>query len=365
MVTKKSGMFTDLSVCVSLRHTTQSLTLEKRRLSMNLTPDAQAMLLLCSHVGLSNRPTLKPLKLREWNRIARNLQESSLQRPGALLEVSEEEIATALNVSEEVAQRLAQLLARGGGLAIELERLESLGIWVITRADAAYPQKWRKRLRTSAPPILFGAGEKALLGQPGVAVVGSRNVSPEGKQYAAFIGDACAYAGLVLYSGGARGVDSISTQAALDGRGTAVSILAHSLERTIRQPETRQALVQGDLALVTPYAPSAGFSVGAAMGRNKLIYTLADYAVVVASSAGKGGTWNGATEALKHQWVPIFVLEGPDMPEGNRRLLKKGAMPLPQSRLTPSLSLRDWLATQTSPKSPGPSMVTQGQLFAT
>ena len=75
----------------------------------------------------------------------------------------------------------------------------------------------------------------------------------------------------------------------------------------IRLPEIRHALERGDLCLVTPYSPNAGFSVGAAMGRNRLIYCLADYAIVVASDAEKGGTWAGATEALKNGWVPNVV----------------------------------------------------------
>ena len=43
--------------------------------------------------------------------------------------------------------------------------------------------------------------------------------------------------------------------------------------------------------------------MGAEIGRNRLIYCLADYAIVVASDAEKGGTWAGATEALKAGWV--------------------------------------------------------------
>ena len=48
------------------------------------------------------------------------------------------------------------------------------------------------------------------------------------------------------------------------------------------------------------------------MGRNRLIYTLADYAVIVASDAESGGTWAGAVETLKNGWIPIFVLEQPE-----------------------------------------------------
>ena len=321
---------------------------------MDLTTDSQAMLLLCSRLGLSDETGPKPLTLREWNSLARKLLSSSLGTPGGLLGVSVDALETALALSNDEAERLARLLSRGGGLAIELERLESLGIWIVTRADAHYPRRLKQRLKHAAPAILFGAGARALLGQPGLAVVGSRNVDDHGKACADFIGNACACEGLVLYSGGARGVDAISAKAALEARGTAVGILAHSLEKAIRAPDARPKLVNGDLALVTPYSPKAGFSVGAAMGRNKLIYALADYALVIASDAGKGGTWAGATEALKAKWLPVFVLDSPDVPDGNRQLLQKGALPFPNSLLTASLALREWLEAQADGFAPSP-----------
>lgn len=327
---------------------------------MELTASSQAIMLLCSHLGLPEQPDHEPLTLREWNTLVRTLLDSSLGSPDRLLGLSESSLRADLNLDESEARRLAWLLGRGGGLAIALERLESLGMWVITRADEDYPHRLKKRLKHNAPAILFGAGEQALLGQPGVAVVGSRNVSDQASACADFVGNACACEGLVLYSGGARGVDIISTRAALDARGTAVSVLAHSLEQAIREPETRSKIASGDLALITPYSPNAGFSVGAAMGRNKLIYALADYAVVISSDAGKGGTWAGALEALKAKWSPVFVLEGPDVPEGNRQLLQKGAIPFPTDLLGSSLALRDWLQAHSTGFEPPP---TQARLF--
>lgn len=47
---------------------------------------------------------------------------------------------------------------------------------------------------------------------------------------------------------------------------------------------------------------------------------------VVASDAEKGGTWAGATEALKAEWIPVFVLDHAAMPDGNRLLLQKGGV---------------------------------------
>jgi DNA processing protein len=327
---------------------------------MTLSPDSQAMLLVCSQLGLLNDSDNPPLTLREWNLLARKLANSSLARPGGMLGLTTAELQQILGLSETEAQRLARLLDRGGGLAIELERLAGLGIHPLTRADSDYPTRYRERLKESAPTVLFYAGNKDLLGQPGLAVVGSRHLVEAGQECAQFVGHACALSGMILYSGGARGVDTISMLASLENRGYAVGIVADSLEKAIRIPEYRSALSRGDACLATPYHPAAGFSVGAAMGRNRLIYTLADYAIVVASDANRGGTWAGATEALKAKWLPLFVLDHPVMPDGNRTLLEKGASALPYPLPVAPDYLKLWLDEHILPDNP---QITQPRLF--
>lgn len=320
---------------------------------MTISADSQAILLLCSHLGLSSGSEIAPLTLRDWNPLAKKLQSLSL-RPASLLMRSAEDLQNLLSIGSEEAERIARLLQRSGSLALEIERLTSLGIYALTRADADYPARYRQRLKESAPSVLFYSGEKALLGQPGIAVVGSRHLDEAGQECAELVGNACGVSGLVLYSGGAKGVDTLSMNAALTARGTAVGILADSLEKAIRDPEKRAAISRGDLCLATPYSPSAPFSVGAAMGRNKLIYTLADYAIIVASDAEKGGTWAGATEALKAKWIPVFVLDHPAMPEGNKMLLQKGAIGFPHPFKEDRRKLRDWLEAQAVQIKPEP-----------
>lgn len=314
---------------------------------MTITPDSQAMLLLCSRLGLSVDPAYMPLTLKDWNPLAKKMLAQSM-RPEDLLGMTCEDINSKLEVGDEESERIARLLQRTGSLAIELERLESVGIFPLTRADGDYPAKYRQRLKESAPTVLFYAGEKALLGQPGIAVVGSRNLDEAGKECAEFIGNACGYSGMVLYSGGAKGVDTISMNAAIGARGTSVGILAASLEKAIKDPENRAAIREKNMCLATPYSPNAPFSVGTAMGRNKLIYTLADYAIVVASDFQKGGTWAGATEALKAKWLPVFVLTHDKMPEGNAQLLQKGALEFPHPFNKDLLELQGWLEEKAS-----------------
>jgi DNA processing protein len=137
-------------------------------------------------------------------------------------------------------------------------------------------------------------------------------------------------------------------------------LLADSLEKFVRAADVRTFIEEGQLVAATPYSPHASFNVGMAMSRNKLIYALADYALVIASDAEKGGTWAGAEEGLKADWVPVFVVDGPNMPDGNKLLIKRGAIPFPSTYDDSPSSLATWLEEHAPEKEP---VAIQGSLF--
>ncbi|MFZ4704317.1 MAG: hypothetical protein ACOYMG_30105, partial [Candidatus Methylumidiphilus sp.] len=94
--------------------------------------------------------------------------------------------------------------------------------------------------------------------------------------------------------------------------------------------EHRNLLIDGGLVLISPYDPAAGFNIGNAMQRNKLIYALADAALVVNSDLNKGGTWAGAVEQLdKLRLIPIYARSTGELGEGLPALMEKGALPWP------------------------------------
>ena len=67
------------------------------------------------------------------------------------------------------------------------------------------------------------------------------------------------------------------------------------------------------------------------MGRNKLIYALADFSLVVSAEHKKGGTWAGAEEELKREnHIKVFVRTGINIPQGNNKLLELGAIEWPE-----------------------------------
>ena len=310
-----------------------------------MSDDGMVVAMLCSHLGLNvdDEPTLAPLTLREWNALTRKIHDSEIKHPRSLLGLSAEDLAKRLALLPADAERIALLLARGGSLALELEHLASSGIWCVTRMDDAYPARLRNTLRHQAPPVLFGAGEFEIFRKPAIAIVGSRNLDGGGESFARSLGALCVGHSVAVVSGGARGTDRVAMQAALESGGHAVGILADSLVRTIRQPDVREFVTDGRFVLLTPYRPDNGFSVGAAMGRNKMIYGASDYAVVVSSDYQKGGTWAGAVETLTTGWCPVFVRSGTNVAPGNRELINKGAFPLADGEIEGIANIVEWM----------------------
>jgi DNA processing protein len=290
--------------------------------------DRQALILLCAGTRMADGPAA-PLGPVAWSNLYASLLAAG-RTPGELLGLGAQEIAQRVELAEEQAARVAALLSRGGPMAIELERLASRGIWISTLLDETYPPNLRDRLGDGAPPLLFGAGDTGIATRGGLAIIGSRNSDEKALEFAKGVARAAARGGVTVVSGAARGVDSAAMHGALDHGGSVVGVLADTLEKRIREPQVRTWLADDLLCLITPYAPSNSFSVGAAMGRNKLIYAISDAALVVSASEGTGGTWSGATEALKSDWVPVLVRQGDGLPAGNQRLIDRGARPFAQ-----------------------------------
>ena len=309
-----------------------------------LNADSQAITLLCSALALPRGAEARPLSPTEWSSLAATIHRSALQRPGALLGLDSKALQEELEVTTEAARRLTALLARGGQLALELDRLAGRGIWVVTRADDAYPRLLKERLKNTAPPVLFGAGRPALMLERGVAVVGSREADESSLSFARLLGRRCVEGGFAVVSGAARGVDSAAMVAAADAGGNAVGFVADALEKMSRRQDLREHLVAGDMALVSPYHPAARFTVGNAMRRNRLIYCLAEAAVVVAAAGENGGTRGGALENLKAGWTVLFVRADEDAPAGNRHLIDAGGRPLRRDELEDGEGIQGVLA---------------------
>lgn len=301
-------------------------------MSGSLSANAQAILLLTAPLLVGQRESTSDLLTPgEYRRLARTLHERE-REPADLLGPDAGALVVECGAIIEGA-RLERLLARGFLLGQAIEKWQTRSIWVVSRADPEYPQRLRTRLKDYAPPILYGCGEAANLEAGGLAVVGSRQVSEELVEYTENVGQLAALSGVPVVSGGARGIDQAAMRGALSADGKVAGVLADSLERAALQREHRGFLRDGRLVLVSPYDPAAGFNVGHAMQRNKLIYALADAALVVSSDLEKGGTWAGAIEQLGFAPdLPVYVRTTGEPSRGLEALGKKGALPWPEPK---------------------------------
>jgi predicted Rossmann fold nucleotide-binding protein DprA/Smf involved in DNA uptake len=304
-----------------------------------LHPDTEAVLLLCGRFGRPRESGVQPLEPREYHRLDQWLRGHGLH-PGNLVQIDNHQLPD--SEPPIPATRLMGLLSRGGSLALALEAWDSKGLWVVSRHDDMYPCRLTE-LGPQAPPLLYGVGAPHLLSleAPALAVVGSRDVDDVGIAFTRDVARACAEQEITVVSGAARGVDSEAMYSALSANGRVIGVPADSLVRAAVAGKNRAALLGERLVLVTPYDPNSGFSVGNAMGRNKLIYALADAGLVVATGQATGGTWAGAVEALKRAGAPVFTRLEEPIPDGNVALLDEGARPFPSRAWT---DIRSWLA---------------------
>ena len=303
-------------------------------MKFELSSNAKAILLLTAPLIAGRgrgkgESFVKPLSISEYHRLACRLRELQCQ-PADLLAHGAGEIVSKCRGDLD-SERLEWLLGRGFLLALAVDHWQKRAIWVVSRADDAYPSILKKRLGKDSPVLLYGCGDMEIAAARGaLAIVGSRNVKDSLIEYARDVAALTAEAGRTVVSGAAQGIDRAAMNGALEAGGKAVGVLAGNLERTTMHREHRNLLLEGRLVLLSSCDPRARFNVGHAMQRNKAIYALADAALVVDATANKGGTWAGAIEQLqKYRAVPVYVRSTGERSEGIEVLQREGAKPWP------------------------------------
>ncbi len=314
--------------------------------------DTQAVLLLCGVLPGEKVAEHSPLTSSEFYALARWLTSLSAT-PAALLDsIEDAQMSDGFSQHQLRPERIRALLDRGMPVAVATEQWTQMGLWITSVYDENYPARLRERLSEKSSPLLFGTGTRDLFDREGLAIVGSRHADERALDFARTAGERCAQSNMIVVSGGARGIDLTAMQGALDVGGEAVGVVASDLAKLAVSPDVRPHLQAGTLALLSPFSPHAPFHAGNAMARNKYIYALADHALVISSDHETGGTWSGAVENLKYHWCPLFVRDETEIPEGNRRLLKRGARSFPREAVANAEDFRDFWLRQIDTESP-------------
>jgi hypothetical protein len=128
---------------------------------MSVSPNTQAVLLLTAHFSKAKREGVKPLSPKEWGRFALWMKEKPLM-PEQLMTGHLGEFLNSWSDKAITLDRIESLMDRGSALALAMEKWLRAGLWVMTRSDPDYPTRFKHRLRTDSPAVVFGCGNRGL-----------------------------------------------------------------------------------------------------------------------------------------------------------------------------------------------------------
>src|SRR5512135_1637815 len=230
-------------------------------------------------------------------------------------------------LSSKVVDRVLEMR---GSLDLEAlwKRIVAQGIQIITWQDEGYPHRLKEI--DQPPPVLYARG--ALLPEDdfAVAIVGTRRISPYGRQVTEELAAYLAGNGITVISGLARGVDAAAHTAALRAGGRTLAVLGCGVDR-IYPPENRSLAEQ----MIEHGAILSDYPVGTAPEatnfppRNRIISGLS-LAVVVIEAGETSGALITA-EFAAEQGREVFAVPGSILApqsKGTNKLIQTGALPL-------------------------------------
>ena len=236
--------------------------------------------------------------------------------------------ASRASLAKLVPVEVASAIERGPDPAL-LERTLSWiaepGHALVAWDDADYP---RALLTISdPPPAFYYSGGHELLNRPSIAIVGSRNATPQGMDNAEAFAATLSGAGFTIVSGLALGIDTAAHRGGLSARGSSIAVMGTgpdriypSANRGLGQRLDAEGGVLSEFPLGTPPLP-ANFP-----RRNRLLSGLSRGVLVVEATLASGSLITARFAA--EQGREVFAVPGSihsPFSKGSHRLIKEGA----------------------------------------
>ena len=259
-------------------------------------------------------------------------------------------------VAPEVARSIADN-DQPQGVDQALAWLERAGNHLITLADSEYPAAL---LQLADPPaILYVKGRVDLLAASAIlAIVGSRNATPQGLIDAHAFAAALSEHGVTIVSGLALGIDAAAHRGALQGHGSTIAVVGTGLDsvyparnRALAHELAERGTLMSEFPLGTPAA------AGNFPRRNRLISGLAQGCLVVEAALSSGSLITARLAA--EQGREVFALPGSihsPLAKGPHRLIKQGAKLVESAQ--DIMEEFQWIAAKGAPAGDQPSQPT-------
>ena len=231
------------------------------------------------------------------------------------------------NLNEKEVNDLTQARSDLPNNSFLAESLHSQGYEIIPITSPAYSKTLKENLKKEySPAVLYVKGNRQILAEKSVAIVGSRNANDISLQFTDNIAKRASREYKVVVSGFAKGVDKQALDSAIAYRGQSIIVLPQGITTFSSGYKTYyRQIVDGDVLVLSTFHPKVPWRTDLAMARNTTIYGLADE-IYVAESSGSGGTWSGVKDGLRKKRI-IYVRK-PETGEknANLQLINMGAI---------------------------------------
>lgn len=207
------------------------------------------------------------------------------------------------------------------------ESLNNEGYELIPIISPEYSKTLKENLKAAhAPALLYVKGNKQIMHEKSIAIVGSRSASDKSLEFTDNIAKLASKEYKVVVSGFAKGVDKQALDSAIIYKGQSIIVLPQGI-MTFGSGFKKyyKQLVDGDVLVLSTFFPKAPWKAELAMARNPIIYGLADE-IYVAESAEKGGTWSGVVDGLRKNRKIYVRKPEPNENTANNLLIQKGAI---------------------------------------
>ena len=232
-------------------------------------------------------------------------------------------------LDEKQVSDLKQAKSELASNAFLAESYFSQGFEIIPITSPEYSKTLKSNLKaTYAPAVLYVKGNKKILEEKSIAIVGSRDASEIALKFTDNIAKLASKEFKVVVSGFAKGVDKQALDSAINYKGQSVIVLPQGIMTfSSGFKNYYKQIIDGDVLVLSTFFPKSPWRAELAMARNPIIYGLADE-IYVAESAEKGGTWAGVVDGLR-KGRKIYVREPePNEKNANHILIQKGANPV-------------------------------------
>jgi len=204
-----------------------------------------------------------------------------------------------MDLKQEELSLLNQTKSELGNDAFLVEELLNQGYEIIPITSKDYSPTLKANLKYNAPLVLYIKGNKQILQEQSIAIVGSRNANEKSLQFTDNVAKKASSEYKVVVSGFAKGVDKQALDSAISYKGQSIIVLPQGITTFASgMKKYYKQIIEGDVLVLSTFHPKSPWSVEQAMARNSIIYGLASE-IYAAQSDDKGGTWSGVCEGLK------------------------------------------------------------------